>query len=445
MGTKMAPAFANLFMGKLEIELKRIGEQHILIWKRFIDDIFIIWTGSKDEFNTFMTKINQIHKTIKFTFELHETELTFLDITLYKGKRFHEKQILDMRTHIKPTNKQLYIHATSYHPPTTINAISKGETHRYLRTNSDKKEFEKMVFKLKNRLTQRGYKQNQIIEHIKTIQFNQRQQILYKQKTKNKKTPKLAFTTLWCDDAKRLKQTIKKHWRLIENNKTLREIFPEPPIIAYRNNDSLRKKLVRAKLKPIDDTDQMNQIKQTQIPNHTPLPADYPYNLFNESLQNFRNPIKRCCKACALCPILETRCFAESTTLKHKFPINPPKPKQFFNCKTKNTIYLAICKSPGCNSQYVGYTTRQIMFRIAEHVSNRNSPIYTHCVNSKHNPKDIKFQILTQAPAHEPNKELWLKRQEYYWICRLGTLNKLSKKGLNKMPYDPIFHTYTNH
>ena len=86
--------------------------------------------------------------------------------------------------------------------------------------------------------------------------------------------PKLAFTTLWCDDAKRLKQTIKKHWRLIENNKTPREIFPEPPIIAYRNNDSLRKELVRAKLKPIGDTDQMNQIKQTQIPNHTPLPAD---------------------------------------------------------------------------------------------------------------------------------------------------------------------------
>ena len=30
-----------------------------------------------------------------------------------------------------------YIHASSYHPPTTINAISKGETNRYLRTNSN--------------------------------------------------------------------------------------------------------------------------------------------------------------------------------------------------------------------------------------------------------------------------------------------------------------------
>ena len=54
-----------------------------------------------------MTTINKIHNTIKFTHELSETELTFLDITLYKGERFDTNQLLDVRTHIKPTNKQL--------------------------------------------------------------------------------------------------------------------------------------------------------------------------------------------------------------------------------------------------------------------------------------------------------------------------------------------------
>ena len=100
-----------------------------------------------------MTKINQIHSTIKFTHELSETELTFLDITLYKGERFDANQLLDVCTHIKPTNKQLYIHATSYHPPTTINAISKGETNRYLRTNSNEREFQNMKQRLTNRLS----------------------------------------------------------------------------------------------------------------------------------------------------------------------------------------------------------------------------------------------------------------------------------------------------
>ena len=125
MGTKMAPAYANLFMGKLEEKLKDFGKPYIVLWKRFIDDIFVIWTGSKSEFITYMKKINQIHNTIKFTYELSETELTFLDITLYKGDRFNKNQFIDVRTHIKSTNKQLYVHATSYHPPTTINAIIK--------------------------------------------------------------------------------------------------------------------------------------------------------------------------------------------------------------------------------------------------------------------------------------------------------------------------------
>ena len=99
-----------------------------------------------------MNKTNQTHSTIKFTYELNETELTFLDIILYKGNRFNENQLLDVRTNIKPTNKQLYIHASSYHPPNIINAISKGETNRYLRTNSNEREFTNMKQRLTNRL-----------------------------------------------------------------------------------------------------------------------------------------------------------------------------------------------------------------------------------------------------------------------------------------------------
>ena len=92
-----------------------------------------------------MTNINKLHDTIKFT---HDTELTFLDVTLYKGNRFRSQNILDIRTHIKPTNKQLYVHASSYHPPSILAAISKGETHRCLRTNSDVNNFGKMTLNL---------------------------------------------------------------------------------------------------------------------------------------------------------------------------------------------------------------------------------------------------------------------------------------------------------
>ena len=126
MGTKMAPAYANIFMGSLEPILKE-GEPYILLLKRFINDIFIAWTGTKEQFLNFMERINSIHHSIKFTHKCSETEITFLDITLYKGPRFEEDNILDIKTHIKPTNKQLYVHASSYHPPSTGKAITIGE------------------------------------------------------------------------------------------------------------------------------------------------------------------------------------------------------------------------------------------------------------------------------------------------------------------------------
>ena len=44
MGTRMAPSYANLFMGKLEREFLRTQNKLPLVWWRYIDDIFAIWT-----------------------------------------------------------------------------------------------------------------------------------------------------------------------------------------------------------------------------------------------------------------------------------------------------------------------------------------------------------------------------------------------------------------
>ena len=84
---------------------------------------------------------NKLHDTIKFTHEISDTELTFLDITL--------------------------IH----------------------------------------RLKHRGYRQNQIIQHVNEIKFNQRHESLTKIKQKE---PKLVFTTNYCDDIHRIECLFKK-------------------------------------------------------------------------------------------------------------------------------------------------------------------------------------------------------------------------------------------
>ena len=43
MGTKVAPAYANTFMGWFEDTHVYTYPQQPLLWKRFIDDIFVIW------------------------------------------------------------------------------------------------------------------------------------------------------------------------------------------------------------------------------------------------------------------------------------------------------------------------------------------------------------------------------------------------------------------
>lgn len=51
MGTKMAPAYANLFMNNLEEKFLQDCHPSPTIWKRFIDDILVIWPGSMESFN----------------------------------------------------------------------------------------------------------------------------------------------------------------------------------------------------------------------------------------------------------------------------------------------------------------------------------------------------------------------------------------------------------
>ena len=66
----------------------------------------------------------------------------FLDLCLYKGERFAKEGILDIKTHIKLTDTQQYIHALSAHPPGTGRGIIKVELLRYLRMNSNEATFQ---------------------------------------------------------------------------------------------------------------------------------------------------------------------------------------------------------------------------------------------------------------------------------------------------------------
>ena len=103
---------------------------------------------------------NRHHPSIKVKAEISDKEINFLDTTVYKGERFHNQGILDIRTHFKPTETFQYTHFSSCNPHGVREGLIKGETLRLLRTNSSAKSFYENIYNLKKRLRARGYPHN---------------------------------------------------------------------------------------------------------------------------------------------------------------------------------------------------------------------------------------------------------------------------------------------
>ena len=112
MGTKMAVAFANFFMARIEKQILNQSCIKPLFWKKYIDDVFSLWNASLDKIESFAEKANNCHSTIKFTAEMSsETEIMFLDTKVCKGVRFDKESILEVQTHFYlQTNRNITVH-----------------------------------------------------------------------------------------------------------------------------------------------------------------------------------------------------------------------------------------------------------------------------------------------------------------------------------------------
>ena len=55
MGTRMAPAYANLFMGEFERKALKDYSDQPFFWLRYIDDILMVWTQGEEKLDNFIT------------------------------------------------------------------------------------------------------------------------------------------------------------------------------------------------------------------------------------------------------------------------------------------------------------------------------------------------------------------------------------------------------
>ena len=154
MGTRMAPSFANIFMGKLERDILHQATHKPAIWWRYIDDIFAVWTHGEDKLIKFINDINAYDSdsTIKFTAEWFRESVTFLDTEITcNGNHL----ITDIYT--KLTDTHSYLQRRNCHPSHCKTSIAYSQALRLRRICSKSTDYERHVEELKGYLVKRGY------------------------------------------------------------------------------------------------------------------------------------------------------------------------------------------------------------------------------------------------------------------------------------------------
>ena len=142
MGKKFAPHYADIYMAKFEKEVLNKADKKPLVYYRFLDDIFIIWTYSKGEFVELFDLMNNHTPSIKFQHSISEESIDFLDVTIYKGAQFKAIRRLDTKVYFKPTDTHELLHKSSFHPKHTFAGILKSQIIRFHKICTNEQDFE---------------------------------------------------------------------------------------------------------------------------------------------------------------------------------------------------------------------------------------------------------------------------------------------------------------
>jgi len=133
MGGSLSGPLCNIFMEQLERNVIDYNNNHILCFKRYIDDIYCI--VAKDKVNDILKELNNVHNNIKFTVEEEiDNALPFLDVlvTHNKLKKF------TTTVYRKPTHSGSYINYKSYHQHKQKIGVIYSLVHRASRICSNK-------------------------------------------------------------------------------------------------------------------------------------------------------------------------------------------------------------------------------------------------------------------------------------------------------------------
>ena len=274
------------------------------MWKRFIDDVFSIWTNSEENLERFLKELNGFHPSIKFTFEKSKMKVNFLDVVIkIKNGR------LSTDFYSKPVDSHQYLHYNSCHPENIKKSIIYSQTLRLRRICSERKDLKSHVRDLKGWFLRRGYPQ-QIIEEQMDRAFRLP---LENDTQQNKMENRIALVVTYSNAFRNLSTTLQKNFNILYSDL----------LVAYRSARNLKNFFVRSKVYPLERTVGSSKCGS---------------------------------KRCQVClNVSETDIF-ESFQTKRQYKIN-----HHLDCNDKCLIYLLSCKI--CGLQYVGSTTDRFRLR----------------------------------------------------------------------------------
>ena len=263
---------------------------------------------------------------------------------------------------------------------------------RIVRICSREEDREKRFGELRQMLLDRDYKPNIINSSIEKARNIPREKALEKV-VRQSDSRRQVFVLTYDPRLPSANQIVKKHWRVMVQDPVLREIFPLPPLIAYRRQKNVREFVIRAKVPP-------PPTRERRV-----LPG-----------------MKRCGK-CVNCPYVQTGRTVSATHTNFSIDINAP-----VTCQTSNVIYCITCLHPKCRLQYLGKTDGKLTTRFGGHrrdVENKKDcAVGRHFNLPGHSVSDMRIVIVEKVHNTDP---FFLRNRERHFI----QMFKTRLKGLN--------------
>ena len=403
MGTKVAPSFANIFMADFEEKWVYTQNPQPSLWLRYIDDIFMIWDHGKDKLNDFLHHLNTCHRTIKFTSEISQTHVNFLDTTVKRDSE--HKLYTDLYS--KPTDSHNYLLYDSAHPSHLKSSLPYSQLLRVRRICKRTEDFDLNAIIIASHFKRRNYPVDLIEEALIRVRRLNREELLHPTHSQPNQgdTTDLFLISEYNPISTPLRDIVKTTWPLLGRSLASENLHSKRVIFGNRRAPNLRDTLVHAKLPK-------------------PVPLNKP---------TLSKTFAKKCKArtqCRYCTRLNTTGTITSKTTGRKYTA-----MKNITCNSNNLIYGICCKT--CDKQYVGQTKNSIKERFKCHFTSITAPDldnpigrHFHPTNNHRGLNDISIYVLEfiHAPDRTPAGQRIRDETEAKWIHRLVTT---APHGLN--------------